>query len=144
MKQLTLTDVLKALGDEPRSIGDRLKSLGLTLDEIKGKFSDEVLGMIVYGSSFLRFLHDNSQAFLLDEPIAAKPLPADFQNPFDEKLRSIGDRLKNLDVSSETTKKIFSKDTLNLKVSGDEFQDFLLSHQDTLTNNITEIIGKGE
>lgn len=132
------------MGDEPKSIGERLKSLGLAADEIKGKFSDEVLGTIVYGSSFLRFLHDNSQAFLLDEPIPAKPLPVDFQNPFDENLRSIGDRLEDLDVADETTKKIFSKDTLNLKVSGDEFQEFLLSHQSALANNMAEIIGKGE
>lgn len=132
------------MGDEPKSIGERLKSLGLTADETRDKFSVELLDTVVYGSSFLRFMHDNSKAFLLDEPIPAEPLPVDFQNPFDEKLRSIGDRLKDLDVPVETSKKIFSKDTLKLNVNGDEFQEFLLSNQSTLASNMTEILGRGE
>src|SRR3990167_1699547 len=83
MKQLTIDQVLEALGDEPKSIGDRLTSLGFTKEEIKDKFSSDVLNTAVYGSSFLKFIQDNKQILAdLDRGIPAKELPADFKNPF--------------------------------------------------------------
>src|SRR3990167_3354645 len=76
MNQITLDKVLDALKDEPISIGDRLLLLGLSKDEIKGKFSPDVLNTAVYGSSFLKFLQDNAKILAdLDRGIPAQELP---------------------------------------------------------------------
>src|SRR3989344_8486149 len=83
MNQITLDKVLGALKDEPVSIGDRLLLLGLSKDEIKEKFSPDVLNTAVYGSSFLKFLQDNKGILAeVDRGIPAKELPKDYKNPF--------------------------------------------------------------
>ncbi|OGD87517.1 hypothetical protein A2870_04170 [Candidatus Curtissbacteria bacterium RIFCSPHIGHO2_01_FULL_41_11] len=127
MKQKSVNNLIGALSDEPKAIGVRLEELGFDPQEVSKKFSEDLLAMPVYGSSFIKFLQDNRSAFENDPFIPADPLPADFKNPFDDKSMSIGDRLAELGLEKRDT--LFSKDILNLEVTGDEFQGFITKNQ---------------
>ncbi|KKS04210.1 hypothetical protein A2W45_01425 [Candidatus Curtissbacteria bacterium RIFCSPHIGHO2_12_41_11] len=144
MKQLTIDQVLEALGDEPKSIGDRLTSLGFTKEEIKDKFSSDVLNTAVYGSSFLKFIQDNKQILAdLDRGIPAKELPADFKNPFDGEQRTLAQRLDELGISQKELKGLFADDTLGLNLNGEEFQDFIVQNQDKFLGRLGKLAMKG-
>src|SRR3972149_11766351 len=122
MNQITLDKVLDALKDEPVSIGDRLLLIGLSKDEIKGKFSPDVLNTAVYGSSFLKFLQDNKNLLAeFDRGIPAKELPKDYKNPFDDKPDTVAQKLNQLGIDKKEVKKMFGDDVLNLSVNGEEF-----------------------
>lgn len=136
MKQLTLTEVLASLDDQPATIGARLEGLGLTADELDGVFANDILETSVYGSSFLKFLNDNRDKLSFYEDIPAGELPADFKNAFDDGGMTIGERLAAMDVDTGET---FSTDILNLSVSGDEFQEFLLKNQDKFLARLEEL-----
>ena len=130
MKQLTLNNVIGALSDEPKTIGERLASLGVSQEVYQKHFSADILGIVVYGSSFLKFLQDNAKVLVFDEEIPAQALPADFKNPFNEQLHKVGERLEALNINNKEAKAMFGDDVLNLSVSGAEFQNFLVQNQD--------------
>jgi len=127
MKQLIISDVVAALTDKPTAIGDRLATLGLTKEEAGKKFSEEILKTEVYASSFAKFLQDN--AAILSDTIAAKELPEDYKNPFEAESNTVGDRLTALGVEDKDIKDMFDKNTLDLSLNGDEFQDFIVKNQ---------------
>ncbi|MEX2028263.1 MAG: hypothetical protein WD988_02075 [Candidatus Curtissbacteria bacterium] len=127
MKQLTLTEVLKSLEDQPSPIGARLESLGLTAEELAGQFSKEILETSVYGSSFLKFLNDNRDKLSFEQDIAPEELPADFKNAFDDTDMTIGERLAAMDMDASD---IFGAEVLSLSVNSQEFQDFILQNQE--------------
>lgn len=143
MKQLTLSSIIAALGDEPKSIGDRLEVLGINLDAVRNNFSQETLNMRVYGSSFLKFLKDNAATFSIGEPIEANALPADFKNPFEGDLRTVGERLSELGLARDDFDGLFANDMLNLSVNGEEFQDFIVSNGDKFLGKLNQLSGKG-
>lgn len=141
MKQKQLNNLIGALSDEPKAIGVRLEELGFDPQEVSEKFSEELLLMPVYGSSFIKFLQDNREAFENDPVIPADPLPEDFKNPFDQKSMSIGDRLAELGLENRGT--MFSKDVLILQVSGDEFGDFISKNQAKFIGELGRLAEQG-
>ncbi len=144
MKQLTLVDVISALADEPKTIGDRLEALGLSSEELKGKFSKEILTTSVYGSSFTKFLQDNADKLAdVDRGIPAKELPPDFKNPFDGESKSVGQRLDELGVKKKDVEAMFGDDVLNLNLSGEEFQDFIVQHQNKFLGQLEKLATRG-
>ena len=144
MKQLTLSNVIEALKDEPASIGERLEALGLSKDDLGKNFSADVLNTAVYGSSFLKFLQDNTDKLAgFDRGIPAKELPEDYKNPFDNHNRPITQRLTELGVDIKEIKKMFGNDVLNLSVNGEEFQNFIVQNQDKFLGELEKLATKG-
>lgn len=144
MKQITLDQVLDALKDEPASIGDRLLSLGLTKEEIEGKFSPDVLNTAVYGSSFLKFLQDNKGILAeVDRGIPAKELPKDYKNPFSNESDSVAEKLEQLGIDKKEVRRMFGDDVLNLSVNGEEFQNFIVQNQDKFLGELERLATKG-
>lgn len=143
MKQLTLSDVISAMSDTPKPIGERLAVLGLDRSNFEGKFSREILAMAVYGASFLKFLQDNAGVLEIDERIPAQPLPADFKNPFDDEVRSIEERLVEIGMSREEASGMFGQDVLGLKLNGDEFQTFISQNQDKFLSQLEKLATQG-
>src|SRR3990167_7363541 len=144
MNQITLDKVLDALKDEPVSIGDRLLLIGLSKDEIKGKFSPDVLNTAAYGSSFLKFLQDNKGILAdLDRGIPAKELPKDYKNPFDDSAGTLADKLDQLGLDKKEVHKMFDGDVLNLSVNGEEFQNFIVQNQDKFLGELGRLATKG-
>lgn len=144
MNQITLDKVLDALKDEPVSIGDRLLALGLSKDEIKGKFSPDVLNTAVYGSSFLKFLQDNAKILAgLDRGIPAKELPKDYKNPFDNQAGTVAEKLDQLGIDKKEVTEMFGDDVLNLSVNGEEFQNFIVQNQDKFLGELERLATKG-
>src|SRR3989344_4908331 len=143
MNQITLDKVLDALKDEPVSIGDRLLLIGLSKDEIKGKFSPDVLNTAVYGSSFLKFLQDNAKILAdLDRGIPAKELPKDYKNPFDNEEGTVAEKLDQLGIDKKEIHKMFGDDALNLSVNGEEFQNFIVQNQDKFLGELERLATK--
>ena len=144
MKQVTLSDVIEALKDQPITIGERLEALGLSREELKGKFSKEILETAVYGSSFAKFLQDNADKLAgFDRGIPAKELPPDFKNPFDDENRSVGQRLDELGIKKKDVEAMFGDDVLNLNLTGEEFQDFIAKHQNKFLGQLEKLASKG-
>ena len=144
MKQLTLSNVIEALKDEPASIGERLEALGLSKDDLGKNFSADVLNTAVYGSSFLKFLQDNTDKLAgFDRGIPAKELPPDFKNPFDDENRSVGQRLDELGIKKKDVEAMFGDDVLNLNLTGEEFQDFIAKHQNKFLGQLEKLASKG-
>lgn len=144
MNQITLDKVLDALKDEPVSIGDRLLLLGLSKDEIKEKFSPDVLNTAVYGSSFLKFLQDNAKILAdLDRGIPAKELPKDYKNPFADESGTVAEKLDQLGIDKKEIHKMFGDDVLNLSVNGEEFQNFIVQNQDKFLGELDRLATKG-
>ena len=144
MNQITLDKVLDALKDEPVSIGDRLLLLGLSKDEIKKKFSSDILNTAVYGSSFLKFLQDNKNLLAdLDRGIPAKELPKDYKNPFDNQAGTVAQKLDQLGIDKKEVKEMFGDDVLNLSVNGEEFQNFIVQNQDKFLGELGRLATKG-
>src|SRR3990167_7877797 len=144
MNQITLDKVLDALKDEPVSIGDRLLLLGLSKDEIKEKFSPDVLNTAVYGSSLLKFLQDNKNLLAdLDRGIPAKELPKDYKNPFDNQAGTVAQKLDQLGIDKKEVKEMFGDDVLNLSVNGEEFQNFIVQNQDKFLGELGRLATKG-
>ena len=141
MKQKTSSNLIGALSDEPKGIGARLEELGFDPQEFSGKFSEDLLLMPVYGSSFIKFLQDNKAVFENDPIIPMDPLPEDFKNPFDQKSMSIGERLEELDLKNKDA--MFSKDILSLQVTGDEFQDFIAKNQAKFVGELGRLAEQG-
>jgi len=124
MNQITLDKVLDALKDEPVSIGDRLLLIGLSKDEIKGKFSPDVLNTAVYGSSFLKFLQD-------------------YKNPFADESSTVREKLNQLGIDKKEIHKMFGAEVLNLSVNGEEFQNFIVQNQDKFLGELERLATKG-
>lgn len=144
MKQVTIDQVLDALKDEPVSISDRLLLLGLSKDEIKGKFSPDVLNTAVYGSSFLKFLQDNKGILAkVDRGIPAKELPKDYKNPFDNQAGTVAEKLDQLGIDKKEIHKMFGDEVLNLSVNGEEFQNFIVQNQDKFLGELERLATKG-
>lgn len=144
MNQITLDKVLDALKDEPVSIGDRLLTLGLSKDEIKEKFSSDVLNTAVYGSSFLKFLQDNKGILAeVDRGIPAKELPKDYKNPFDNQAGTVAEKLDQLGIDKKEIHKLFGDEILNLSVNGEEFQNFIVQNQDKFLGELERLATKG-
>ena len=143
MKQLTLSSVIGAMSDEPKTIGERLASLGVNQEVYQKHFSADILGIVVYGSSFLKFLQDNAKLLAFDEEIPAQVLPVDFKNPFNEQLHKVGERLDALNIGDKEAKAMFGDDVLNLSVTGAEFQNFLIQNQDKFFQALDKLVGKG-
>ena len=145
MNQITLDKVLDALKDEPVSIGDRLLLIGLSKDEIKGKFSPDVLNTAVYGSSFLKFLQDNKGILAeFDRGIPAKELPKDYKNPFADESSTVAEKLAQLGIGKKEVNKMFGDEILNLSVNGEEFQNFIVQNQDKFLDELGKLATKGE
>ena len=144
MNQIALDKFLDALKDEPVSIGDRLLLLGLSKDEIKKKFSSDILNTAVYGSSFLKFLQDNKNLLAdLDRGIPAKELPKDYKNPFDNQAGTVAQKLDQLGIDKKEVKEMFGDDVLNLSVNGEEFQNFIVQNQDKFLGELGRLATKG-
>lgn len=141
MKQKSIRNILDAFSDKPAPIGERLEAIGISKKELEGKFSKELLSMDVYGSSFVKFLQDNRDVLVENDVVEGKPLPSDFVNPFDDSLMTIGSRLSLLGVVGKDG--LFSKDVLNLQVSGDEFQSFIAQNQEKFIREIGRMAGLG-
>lgn len=140
MKQLTLDELIDALGDKPASIGDRLGMLGVEEDVID-KFPEELLGTKVYGTSFLKFLADNKNKLKESAKIPANPLPADFVNAFDDGEMTLEKRLEASGLPRKTIEEMFLKETLNLELNGDEFQQFINDHRDRFIGGLQKMVG---
>ena len=144
MNQITLDKVLDALKDEPVSIGDRLLLIGLSKDEIKGKFSPDVLNTAVYGSSFLKFLQDNKGILAeFDRGIPAKELPKDYKNPFADESSTVREKLNQLGIDKKEIHKMFGDDVLSLSVNGEEFQNFIVQNQGKFLGELEKLATKG-
>lgn len=144
MNQIAIDQVLEALKDEPMPIGDRLLALGLSKDEIKEKFSPDVLNTAVYGSSFLKFLQDNANILAgLDRGIPAKELPKDYKNPFGNEAFTVAEKLDQLGIDKKEVTKMFGDDVLNLSVNGEEFQNFIVQNQDKFLGELERLATKG-
>ena len=144
MNQITLDKVIDALKDEPISIGDRLTSLGLTKEEITGKFPSEVLNTTVYGSSFLKFLQDNKGILAeVDRGIPAKELPKNYKNPFADEPGTVAEKLDQLGINKKEIHKMFGDEILNLSVNGEEFQNFIVQNQDKFLGELERLVTKG-
>lgn len=143
MKQLTISNIIAALGDEPKTIGERLEILGISRDDVRDNFSQETLDMRVYGSSFLKFLQDNAQIFSVGEPVEAEALPADFKNPFEGDQKTIGARLDEMGLARGDINGLFTDDTLNLSVNAEEFQDFIASNGKKFLGKLEQISAQG-
>ena len=144
MKQLTLSNVISALKDEPITIGERLEALGLSREELKGKVSKEILETAVYGSSFAKFLEDNADKLTeVDRGIPALELPSDFKNPFDKEPKTVGMRLSELGIKKQDVGEMFGDDVLNLNLTGNEFQDFIVKHQNKFLGQLEKLATKG-
>ncbi len=141
MKQKTIKSVIEAFDDSPKAISQRLEDLGISKRDFEGKFSKDLLSMQVYGSSFLKFLQENSRIFTTNDPVEAQPLPSDFVNPFDDGSMSVGKRLSILGVVGKDA--LFSKDVLDLQVNGDEFQNFIAQNQEKFIREIGKMAGVG-
>lgn len=141
MKQLTITNVLAAFTDEPISISERLELLGIGKEEQAKKFSVDVLKVQIYASSFAKFLQDNSS--LIDDKIPTDELPDDYKNPFDTDSVKIGDRLSALGLKPDEYEQLFDKKTLDLSISGVEFQDFIISNQDKFLDKLKNLAAQG-
>lgn len=142
MKQLSLTELTAALSDEPKTIGERLEILGITKGDTARKIPEDALGLVVYGSSFLKFLQDNASKLDV-EGIEPEEIPADFVNPFDDNNLTIGERLKALDLKEEDINSMFSPEALNVVVGGDEFQEFIIKNQEKFLDKIGQIADAG-
>lgn len=130
MKQLTLNDLINAFGDKAKAIGERLKVLGFEDSDIEGKFSRDLLGTSVYGSSFLKFFQDNIGV------LSPKGSGLGFSGGFGEDQQAVTARLKELGIKEEDAKKVFGDDVLSLTLSGDEFQNLILANQDKVLQYI--------
>ena len=144
MKQLIIDQVIDALKDEPLSIGDRLLALGLSKEDIRKKFSPDILNTAVYGSSFVKFLQDNkNQLADFDRGIPAKELPKDYKNPFDNEADTVAQKLNQLGIDKKEVKKMFGDDVLNLSVNGEEFQNFIVQNQDKFLGELEKLATRG-
>lgn len=142
MKQILINDVIEAFGDEPLTIRARLESLGVD-DESIGKFSDSLLDVKIYASSFAKFLNENKSKFNVPAMIPAKELPQDFKDPFDEGPTKVSARLKSIGVNDEDAGKLFDQEILNLEVNSKEFEELISQNGDSLFAKINEIAGIG-
>lgn len=143
MKQKTFGNLIEALSDEPKPIGERLEALGLEREAFEKLFSKELLLTPVYGSSFLKFLQDNKDSLSMDDEIPAQPLPQDYKNPFEEESSTIRTRLSELGLSEKDVDSLFDKDVLGLNLTGGEFQDFIINNQDKFLGKLQELATKG-
>lgn len=144
MKQLSLNELTQALSDEPKTIGERLATLGFRGEELAGKIPQDVLALAVYGSSFLKFLQDNAGKLEVDEAaIAPEKLPPNFVNAFDDNGMTVGERLKALDIADADASEMFSPEMLSTMVSGDEFQDFISKNQDKFLDKLEKLATLG-
>lgn len=141
MKRITISDVVAGFSDKPISIGDRLATLGIPPSEAKKNFTDQILNTEVYASSFAKFLQDNADK--LDDKIPGKELPEDYLNPFDANKYSIGERLLALGIAEKDINDLFDKTTLNLELSGDEFQAFIVKNKTKFLDKIQKLSTKG-
>lgn len=139
MKQLSLSELTNALSDTPKTIGERLNILGFSDDDLRGKIPTDVLALSVYGSSFLKFLHDNAGKLEVDSAAIAAELPPNFVNAFDDATMTVGERLKALDIAEADAADMFSAEMLATTVSGDEFQDFIDSNQERFLNKLEQL-----
>ena len=143
MKQKTLSDIIGALSDEPKPIGDRLEALGLEREDFSKKFSKELMATNVYGSSFLKFLEDNKQVLASGDQIPAQPLPENYQNPSAEETSPVKTRLSELGISGKDASSVLPKDVLDLSVTGSEFQDLIVANQDKFLGHLEKLALKG-
>ena len=142
MKQILINDVIEAFGDEPLTIRARLKSLGADEESI-GKFSDSLLDVKIYASSFAKFLNENRDKFNAPAVLPAKELPQDFKDPFDESPTKVSARLKSIGVSEQDAGKLFDQEVLNLEVSAKEFEGLISQNGDSIFAKMNEIAGIG-
>lgn len=140
MKQISISQVVEAFGDEPTAIGDRLKALGVD-DEVLEQFSTELLSAKVYASSFVKFLHDNKQK-LGQESIPSADLPDSFKSVFDAGPISIKERLMATGLSHEQINGLFNPDLLNLLVESDEFIQIMKINQKQFLTKLGEVASK--
>ncbi|OGD84971.1 hypothetical protein A2165_04595 [Candidatus Curtissbacteria bacterium RBG_13_40_7] len=129
MKQLILTDIADAFADEPMKIGDRLQILGISKKESAEHFAKDLLETVVHGSSFLKFFQNNIDKLSFDDNVPAEGLPENYVNPYEDKQKTIDQRLSDLEMTAEDKLELFDQDTLDLLVSGQEFTDFLVSNK---------------
>ncbi|KKR78209.1 MAG: hypothetical protein UU23_C0002G0036 [Candidatus Curtissbacteria bacterium GW2011_GWA1_40_9] len=142
MKQISINEVIDAFGEEPVSIGDRLKALGFD-DEDTAGFSEELLGTQVYASSFVKFLQDNREKLSVSFKIPAKQVPHDFINPFGEGEETLERRLIAIGFSVDDFGGVFERDVLDLEVTGDEFQQFLEANKEKILGKIDHMASMG-
>jgi hypothetical protein len=136
MKQLNLNELVEAFSDQPKTIADRLAILGYSKDDLNGKISEETLTLSVYGSSFLKFLHDNANKL---EPAQLAQSQITDLNPFEDTEQTIGARLKALELEPEVISGMFSEDSLKVAVNGEQFQEFILQNRDKFLNYVDSL-----
>lgn len=143
MKQLSLSDLNRALVDQPKTIAERLAILGFSAEDLAGKFPHDVLSLQVYGSSFLKFLQENAEKLEVDASSAASTLPENFGDAFGDKVMTVGERLKALDINDADVAEMFSPDMLAVAVNGDEFQDFIVKNQEKFLEKFEKLSQAG-
>ncbi|HSW70932.1 MAG TPA: hypothetical protein VLH77_03010 [Gammaproteobacteria bacterium] len=136
MKQLSLNELVQAFSDEPKTIADRLAILGYSKTDLEGKIPEDALMLSVYGSSFLKFLHEN--AGKLEPTRSAEGQTADI-NPFEDTAQTIGARLKSLELDSKVISGMFSDDVLKVEVDGEQFQEFILQNKDKFLSYVDSL-----
>lgn len=136
MKQLNLNELVEAFSDQPKTIGERLAILGYSEQDLAGKIAPDALALSVYGSSFLKFLHDNVDKL---EPAQTVAGQADNINPFDETAITIGSRLEALELDPKVISGMFSKDVLGLEMNGEQFQDFILQNKEKFLSYVDSL-----
>lgn len=143
MKQLILNELIQAFSDQPKTIAERLEILGFSKADLEGKISDDALALSVYGSSFLKFLHDNASKLESEQKGEDSQKAQNDVNPFDGDQMSIAQRLKALDVSEKNLHEMFSPEALNVVVNGEQFQAFILQNRDKFLNNLDKLLAAG-
>lgn len=135
MKQITISDILNAFDEEPISIGDRLKALGISDKELSF-FSKELLETKVYASSFVKFIHDNKNKFANEILIPPGELPENWKDPYEPGEVSVLDRLNAIGFAKEEVQSIFDDDVLRLKVNPGEFENLLKAYEKKLFDHM--------
>lgn len=144
MKQLNLSEIVQAFCDEPKTIAERLAILGYSRGDLAGKIPEDALSLSVYGTSFLKFLHENAAKIETGQQgTLGKNLSADLVNPFEDENLTLEQRFEALDISKNNLLEMFSKEVLTTVVSADQFQDFIIQNKEKFLNNFDKLVATG-
>lgn len=144
MKQLNLNELVQAFSDEPKTIADRLGILGFDKTDLEGRIPEDALSLSVYGSSFLKFLHENATKIETDQKaLPTENSPANLVNPFESDDLTLEQRFKALDISKNNLAEMFSPEALTTVVSVQEFQDFILQNKEKFLHNFDKLASAG-
>lgn len=144
MKQLNLNELVQAFSDQPKTIAERLEILGFDKTDLEDRISEDALSLSVYGSSFLKFLHENATKIETDQKaLPTENLSANLVNPFESDDLTLEQRFEALDISKNNLTEMFSPEALTTVVSVKEFQDFILQNKEKFLHNFDKLAAVG-